>query len=375
MSKTSGMIATFHVMKFAAMARLSEGRSPEFRSHRRMNPWNSNHVRFCEFFSPHALLFYGPEGIGKCLLAKEFARAFLCLGSSQGDRPCNQCESCRLLNFETGNFAHPDYLYFDPMTDEEQEKKKTKIISVSQIRNLIKQSAFGPTLSKQKICIVNEADTMNTEAANSLLKLLEEPPDKWFFILVASSVSRLLPTILSRVIQVRFTPLSVQETKKALLTKDIPEAEADLLAHLSDGSLGQALRFQEERIMDYRNAALKFVAEFPMQAPMTYLLNEDYFSDVIPSSGGNEQLQRFVTMTVLLLRDLLFVKSGLSNQIFNIDALPQLQAIAKKWDERRIHQASEAAQEAAAAAVRRANTKSVLDNVTFKINACCEGRL
>ena len=317
---------------------------------------------------PHALLFYGPEGIGKCLLAKEFARAFLCLGSSQGDRPCNQCESCRLLNFETGNFAHPDYLYFDPMTDEEQEKKKTKIISVSQIRNLIKQSAFGPTLSKQKICIVNEADTMNTEAANSLLKLLEEPPDKWFFILVASSVSRLLPTV-------RFTPLSVQETKKALLTKDIPEAEADLLAHLSDGSLGQALRFREERIMDYRNAALKFVAEFPMQAPMTYLLNEDYFSDVIPSSGGNEQLQRFVTMTVLLLRDLLFVKSGLSNQIFNIDALPQLQAIAKKWDERRIHQASEAAQEAAAAAVRRANTKSVLDNVTFKINACCEGRL
>jgi DNA polymerase-3 subunit delta' len=72
---------------------------------------------------------------------------------------------------------------------------------------------------------------------------------------------------------------------------------------------------------------------------------------------------------------LLFVKSGLSNQIFNIDALPQLQAIAKKWDERRIHQASDAAQEAAAAAVRRANTKSVLDNVTFTINACCEGRL
>ena len=51
MSKTSGMIATFHVMKFAAMARLSEERSPEFRSHRRMNPWNSNHVRFYEFFS------------------------------------------------------------------------------------------------------------------------------------------------------------------------------------------------------------------------------------------------------------------------------------------------------------------------------------
>ena len=324
---------------------------------------------------PHALLFYGPEGIGKCLLAKEFARAFLCLGSAQEAKPCNRCESCRLLNFETGNFAHPDYLYFDPMTDEEQEKKKTKIISVSQIRSLIKQSAFGPVLSKHKICIINEADTMNTEAVNSLLNLLEEPPDKWFFILVAASVSRLLPTILSRVIQVRFTPLSVQETKKSLCKIGIPEAEADLLAHLSDGSLGQALRFREERILDFRNAALKYVAAFPMQAPMTFLLNEEYFSDIIPSPGGNEQLQQFAAMTVSLLRDLLFVKSGLPDQVFNTDALPHLQKTAEKWDARRLHQATQAAQEAAAAAVRRANTKSVLDNMTFKINACYAGRM
>ena len=323
---------------------------------------------------PHALLFYGPEGIGKCLLAKEFARAFLCHGTGE-ERPCGHCESCRLLNFATGNFAHPDYLYFDPATDEEQEKKKTKIITVNQIRSLIRQASFGPTLSGHKICIINEADTMNQEAANSLLKLLEEPPDKWFFILIATSVSRLLPTILSRVIQVRFVPLTVEETKQALLDKEVPEAEADLLAHLSDGSLGQALRFRDERILDFRNMALKYVAEFPLQAPMTYLLGEDYFSDIIPASGGNEQLQQFLSMTVSLLRDLLFVKNGLPDRVFNIDALPQLQQIAGKWEARRLYQATGAAQEAVAAAVRRANAKSVLDNVTFTINACYEGRI
>ena len=160
-----------------------------------------------------------------------------------------------------------------------------------------------------------------------------------------------------------------------MLEHGIPEAEADLLAHLSDGSLGQALRFREERILDYRNMALKYVAEFPMGAPMTYLLQEDYFSDIIPSAGGNEQLQQFVAMTVSLLRDLLFVKSGLGEQVFNIDALPHLRKTADKWDAGRLHQAVEAAQEAAAAAARRANTKSVLDNMTFKINACCEGRM
>ncbi|MBR1589546.1 MAG: DNA polymerase III subunit delta' [Acidaminococcaceae bacterium] len=323
---------------------------------------------------PHALLFYGPEGIGKCLLAKEFARAFLCHGTGE-ERPCGHCESCRLLNFATGNFAHPDYLYFDPATDEEQEKKKTKIITVSQIRSLIRQASFGPTLSGHKICIINEADTMNQEAANSLLKLLEEPPDKWFFILIATSVSRLLPTILSRVIQVRFVPLTVEETKQALLDKEVPEAEADLLAHLSDGSLGQALRFRDERILDFRNMALKYVAEFPLQAPMTYLLEEDYFSDMIPASGGNERLQQFLSMTVSLLRDLLFVKNGLPDRVFNIDALPQLQQIAGKWEARRLYQATGAAQEAVAAAVRRANAKSVLDNVTFTINACYEGKI
>ena len=108
---------------------------------------------------------------------------------------------------------------------------------------------------------------------------------------------------------------------------------------------------------------------------MTYLLQEDYFSDIIPSSGGNEQLQQFIAMTVSLLRDLLFVKSGLEKQAFNTDALPHLRKIADKWDAGQLHRATEAAQEASAAAARRANAKSVLDNMTFKINACCEGRM
>ena len=106
-----------------------------------------------------------------------------------------------------------------------------------------------------------------------------------------------------------------------------------------------------------------------------HVVKEDYFSDVIPSAGGNEQLQQFTAMTVSLLRDLLFVKAGLAEQVFNVDALAQLRKIADNWETGRLHQAVEAAREASATAVRRANTKSVLDNMTFKINACCEGRI
>lgn len=325
---------------------------------------------------PHALLFYGPEGIGKRLLAREFARLLLCLGNVRTEgKPCGHCESCRLLHFAADTSAHSDYLYLDPETDEKQEKKKLKIISVDQIRGLIGQAAFGPALSRYKICIINEADTMNAEAGNSLLKLLEEPPANWLFILIASSVSRLLPTILSRVIRVRFTPLTQEEICRVLEGQAVPSEEAALLARLADGSPGQALRYRKEGVLEIRNTALQYVGAFPLKAPMTYLLTEDYFSAVIPAAGGNERLQYFLLMTISLLRDLLWIRTGLAGRLFNVDIRPQLEEAARNWNARGLHRAVSAAQEAAAAAGRRANTKSILDDITFTLNGYCEGRI
>lgn len=324
---------------------------------------------------PHALLFYGPEGIGKCLLAKEFARAFLCQGPAEQKRPCDRCESCRLLNFTAGNLAHPDYLYLDPATGEAQEKKKLKIISVSQIRGLLSQAAYGPTLSAHKICLINEADTMNAESANSLLKLLEEPPENWFFILIATSVSQLLPTILSRVIQVRFTPLTEAEARQVLAAKGCSAAEAELLAALADGSPGRGLRFKEAGVVNLRNRALEFMEALPLPAPMTYLIGEEYFADVIPVTDSNESLQYFLSMLTALLRDLLFIRTGLRQHLFNRDVADRLAAIAGRWEPEGLQRSVAFAQEAAAAAARRANTKSILDDITFTINGYCGGRI
>lgn len=324
---------------------------------------------------PHALLFYGPEAIGKRLLAQEFARALLCLGDPAESRPCGRCESCRLLPFAGGNTAHPDYLYLDPDTDEKQEKKKLKIISVDQIRGLTGQAAFGPVLSSHKVCIINEADTMNAEAANSLLKLLEEPPEGWLFILIASSVSRLLPTILSRVIRVRFTPLQPEETGRVLEQQGLPREEAALLSRLADGSPGQALRYRQDGILEIRSAALDYVGSFPLKAPMAYLLAEDYFSEVIPPTGGNESLQYFLQMILAILRDMLWLRTGLADRIFNTDVRARLEQAARGWEARHLYRAVAAVQEAAGAAGRRANTKSILDDITFTLNGYCEGRI
>lgn len=156
---------------------------------------------------PHALLFYGPEGIGKKQLALRFAKTFLC--QKPDEHPCGRCESCRLINLAEHSFAHPDFI----LVEQEAPGKDLKI---EQIKEMSRQAAFAPALSSHKVCVIDAADRMTVEAANSLLKLLEEPPPNWMFILVASRLERLLPTILSRVIQLRFDQIPLALTQEAL---------------------------------------------------------------------------------------------------------------------------------------------------------------
>ena len=156
---------------------------------------------------PHALLFYGPEGIGKKQLALRFAKTFLC--QKPDEHPCGRCESCRLINLAEHSFAHPDFI----LVEQEAPGKDLKI---EQIKEMSRQTAFAPALSSHKVCVIDAADRMTVEAANSLLKLLEEPPPNWMFILVASRLERLLPTILSRVIQLRFDQIPLALTQEAL---------------------------------------------------------------------------------------------------------------------------------------------------------------
>lgn len=114
---------------------------------------------------PHALLFYGPEGIGKKQLALRFAKTFLC--QKPDEHPCGRCESCRLINLAEHSFAHPDFI----LVEQEAPGKDLKI---EQIKEMSRQAAFAPALSSHKVCVIDAADRMTVEAANSLLKLLEE---------------------------------------------------------------------------------------------------------------------------------------------------------------------------------------------------------
>lgn len=185
----------------------------------------------------HSYLFTGTDGIGKSLFAKEFAHAILC--TSDEAKPCTKCKSC--LEFQ--GESHPDFLQIDP--------EDGKTIKIEQIRYLQEKIAEKPVTSKRKVYIINNCDTMTREAANSLLKTLEEPPSYATLILVTANESKLLVTIKSRCTKIAFQPLSEEDIKK-YITKMQEENKANTSLNNNiitqcQGSIGRLLRIVEDQ--------------------------------------------------------------------------------------------------------------------------------
>ncbi len=154
---------------------------------------------------PHGLLFKGPKGIGKFDLAMSFARSLLCEHPADAGFACGACPSCHW--FEQG--SHPDFRLLQPeaLSQEGEEgddaksatgKKPSKQISVDQVRSLADFTGMSAHQGGRRVVVIHPAEAMNTNAANALLKNLEEPPQGLLFILVSHKPQQLLPTILSR---------------------------------------------------------------------------------------------------------------------------------------------------------------------------------
>ncbi len=308
---------------------------------------------------PHALLFTGPEGVGKKLLALAFAKSLLCFHHNGED----ECEACRLMNLQDGNFAHPDFLHIAREAD--SKTGRLKDISIAQIKDLISKTAFAPTMTDTKVCLIEDVDKMSNAAANSFLKVLEEPPVGWVLILLASSEAQLLPTILSRVVRVRFTPLSVKELETLLMQRDVDEKEAGVLARLAEGSVGRALTLHEEQILEWRKQTMAFLEALPLGAPINYLTNRTWQQ----SKFGRPEALLFVQMMQLLLRDLLVAKTGLQDEFYNVDMVEEIHQYSLHWTLPALKEALQAVQEAYTALVASTGVRMTLETMALKIDA------
>lgn len=209
--------------------------------------------------APGALLFYGPDGVGKGLAAREFAKALNCLDVSARERgdACGVCANCTAIDKGT----HPDVTFVDfeyqarlevkkDFTSkgyaEELEKEiaKQQHISVDTIRDVTAKSQQKAVGGGWKVIIVDQAQTMQGAAANALLKFIEEPPYKTVWVLITDKKAAMLKTILSRCQPLAFAPLD-EATVKRILTQNGADDRLDLAARYSGGSVSGARRAAE----------------------------------------------------------------------------------------------------------------------------------
>ena len=174
----------------------------------------------------HSYLFYGTDGIGKKIFAKEFAKMILC-EAVEGDKPCNRCKSC--VEFDSSN--NPDFFYIEPDGNS---------IKIDQIRQMQKSILEKPIESEKKVYIINDCQLMTKEAQNCMLKTLEEPQEFVVIILIASNENNILATVKSRCTKIYFKELTEKEIARYVEQNyDGTILEKDLI-RLCGGSISRA---------------------------------------------------------------------------------------------------------------------------------------
>lgn len=222
----------------------------------------------------HAYLFDGPEGVGKELTARALAARLLCEdgGLAPDADACGQCRACRALAAGT----HPDFHFVDRSLhkvhpDPAVRRSRGLFLAVAVVRTfLIEPSGGSPALGRRRVFIVRDAERMNEEAQNALLKTLEEPPGAATIILVTSSADRLLSTIRSRCQRIPFAELPESFVEERLRAEKVAAESARSLAALCGGRLGVAQRWRKAGLLELLPTLDALLAERRFENPEAF---------------------------------------------------------------------------------------------------------
>ena len=178
----------------------------------------------------HSYLFWGIEGIGKKMIAKEFAKNILCLEQKDNCK----CKSC--IELDSNN--NPDFQLIEP---------KDGKVKIEQIREMQRKVSEKPIISNKKVYIIENCDTMTAEAQNCLLKTLEEPPEYITIILICTNEDNLLTTIKSRCTKMHFESINIEEIRKYIKNNHFEQEISEDIINLSQGSIGKILKLNENK--------------------------------------------------------------------------------------------------------------------------------
>ncbi len=300
----------------------------------------------------HAYLIVGPPHVGKMTLALNLAQALNCEAE---DKPCLNCDSCKKIKEN----KHSDVQVIGLTRDEEDTEAKS--IHTEQIKGIIYDSSLPPFEGKYKVFIIDGAELLSNEAANRLLKTLEEPEAKIVFILLSTNEKRLLKTVVSRCQRIELKPMPLAEEAKVLTEKFGASAEqARLLAGLSHGCLGGAITTKnDEKILTRRQETLDEIIN------MIKGDSEGRFAYVAKLAAdftkNRQAVYDTLEMWVDFWRDLLLVKLDCTDIITNIDRQDNLTKMAANLSLSQIRNCIQSIESAAVQLKQNVNTRLALE--------------
>lgn len=283
---------------------------------------------------PGALLFAGEEGVGKKLFALEIAKALNCR-TPQGVEGCGKCPACqRMSRFNFPQSPEPDDLkkiFWTDHGDVGMVVAPKRLLVVDQMRDIEREANFRPFEGRARVFLVDDADKLNDQSANALLKTLEEPPPTSHIILITSRPAMLLPTVRSRCQAIRFSPLTTAEIEQHLLKNKLASpAEAGLMARAGNGSIGRALSGDLESFRERRDAMLQVLTALAITGDQSRLLR---LAEEMNEAKHKDEYEFGLELLETLIRDALMLSVGITSaKVINEDVLPQLQKISERID-------------------------------------------
>jgi DNA polymerase III subunit delta' len=285
-----------------------------------------------------AFIFSGPEGIGKRMVAEIVAQKLNC--TAQADKPCGLCDSCRKIE----KLNHPDLHVIQNGQSQ---------IKIEDIRGILRQANFRPYEGTMNVFIIDNAHKLNTEAANSLLKILEEPPKDVLIILITHKPQNIIKTIMSRCKQIKFSPLVRSELETVLIKNyALDNATAHFLAYYAEGRLGLALRLKDTPLLQEKN---KIFDSFILSSkPLDHFM----------MNQSKEQLQVCLNILASWFRDIYLLKAGSSDkETIHLDRYSDLLKLISRFSFKQLDEIMTTLSESSLYLEKNINSKLLLHNL------------
>ena len=296
----------------------------------------------------HAYLFTGPPQIGKRTLAQALAQALNCTGSRL---PCGQCRSCQKVE----NATHPDVRVIEG-------EGAGGSIKIDQVRAVKREAVLSPYEGRYRVYILRHVDMASLEAANSLLKILEEPPEHVVLVLTAVQPELLPATVVSRCQQLDLRPVPFSFLESVLRSRGHAEPKARLLARLSGGRVGWALDAgKDDAVLVRRQQDLDQMIQL---LGATRVERIEFASEISRSaSAGRAQLE----LWTVWWRDLLLVHNQQQEHVTNTDRSEELDLMAGQSTMSQVRLALDALQSAAAQMEANVNARLAWEGLVLKL--------